>query len=400
MKAKRAQPGFSLAGTKAAFVLGVILWSAVCATASDAEARKRFLEVERFARLPLAQQEKALPDFYRDTAPYFLNSILTGILSSYPDNILDRRTYAHPGGDANERWAGQLAAAAADLTPEQVADKLESRLWLDVAARARTRQVLMDNPGPLARLIDEDLAAKDLKGIQRACTAISDLHLRQFTDKVLALYLADNTFSKPAYTALVWLADPATVRPLLDEVQKNPKSLAAHAGLFQGPLAGKPAEPALVKFLDSPDEDLRYHAAYALYECRDDSLAPAIAKLARASELRLQSAALYLAIRLSDEAFRKIRSDLVPLLSAKDEKLRLEALTTFTRHKDLAAGPFILDWLKRDQMHPGHAVTVIQALGALADTSFNYSLHQWGPDHNRQAIARFEAWLEQQATPR
>jgi HEAT repeat protein len=212
---------------------------------------------------------------------------------------------------------------------------------------------------------------------------------------VLALYLADTPFSQPAQTALLWLSDPAIVRPLLEQVEKNPKSLARHAGLFQGPLAGQPAEPVLVKLLDSPDADLRYHAAFALFECRDATLAKPISRLAKETDPRLRSAALTLAMRLPDGAFPSVRPDLAPLISAPEESLRLEAITCFSKRKDLLAATPILRLLKQDRIDPGQAVTVMQALNALADSAFGYDMHNWGPTANAKALARFEAWLRQ-----
>jgi hypothetical protein len=353
---------------------------------TDLAARERFLEVERFARLPEDQQGKGFAEFYRTRAPYYMNSILEGVLSSYPTDILDRHAFGNPGGDAKAVWARQLADAAAVLTPEEVADKLGIRLWLDVAGRARVSQLLKQRPDAVAALIREDLAATNLATIQRACVMISDLGLRQFTDQVLALYLGRGPLSEPAATALIWLADPAIVRPLLEQIEKDPKSIIRHAGLFQGPLAGRPAEPALVRLLDSSDADVRYSAAMALSECRDPTLAAPIVRLAQASAPRLQSAALTLATRLPDDAFTDIREDLAPLLASKDSALRLEATACFARHKDILAGPSLCDLLKQDRIDPGQGVTVMQALNALAGSSFSYDLHHWGPTANRQAM--------------
>jgi hypothetical protein len=368
---------------------------ALAPTPTDLAARERFLAVERFARLTDEQRAKGFAEFYRTQVPFFLNSIIEGILSSYPVNILDRRASGFPGGDAKARWAEQLTAAAATLTPEEVADKLGIRLWLDVAGRARTVQLLKEHPDALSALVTEDLGSQDLSAVKRACTAISDLRLRQFTGKLMTLYLADTPLSPPTQTALVWLADPAIVRPLLAEIEKDHKRIVRHAGLFQGPLAGRPAEPALVKLLDSPDADIRYHAAYALYECRDAALVKPIARFAKETDPRLQSAALTLARRLPDDAFAGIRDELAPLLSSTDERLSLEAVTCFAGHKDLLAGPPLLRRLKLERIDPGQAVTVMQALNALAGSAFSYDMHNWGPKANGKAIARFEAWLRQ-----
>ena len=130
-----------------------------------------------------------------------------------------------------------------------------------------------------------------------------------------------------------------------------------------------------------------------MFECKDAALAKPIARLAKESDPRLQSAALTLALRLPDEAFATVRPDLAPFLSAKDEGLGLQAITCFARRKDTQAGPAILRLLKKDRMDPGQAVTVMQALNALAGTAFSYDMHHWGPQANGRAIARFEVWL-------
>ena len=57
-------------------------------------------------------------------------------LSSYPHNIFDGYQQDDVYDGHMERWAQQLADAAPDLTPEQVADKLEGSLnvncrWLE-----------------------------------------------------------------------------------------------------------------------------------------------------------------------------------------------------------------------------------------------------------------------------
>ena len=54
----------------------------------NADARVRFLAIERFARLPIAEQAKRLPQFYRNLDARTLSIIVEGILSSYPHDIL------------------------------------------------------------------------------------------------------------------------------------------------------------------------------------------------------------------------------------------------------------------------------------------------------------------------
>jgi hypothetical protein len=357
------------------------------------EARNRYLEVEGFLRQPEDAQVKAFSRFYRDIAPRHISKIVVMILSSYPEDILKPGAFANPGGDYETRWGNQLQAAAARLTPEQVADQLASPLMLNVASHVRTLQFLKKHPKPLAALVEEDLDAKELPQVNRGCVVVSTLGLTEFADRVLAIYLADTALSEPAHTALIWLKPASMVRPLLGEIEKNPRSVIRHGGLFQGPLQGRPAEPVLVKLLDSVDADVRYGAAYALYECTDATLAKPIAKLAKDVDPRVQEAAINLAMRLPVDEFRSIRTDLLPLLGSEAHNVKFVAMTCFAKRKDAVVGQMILAMLKADRFDPGDAVTVMQAMNALADSSFGNNMHEWGSATNGMAIAEFEAWL-------
>jgi HEAT repeat protein len=363
---------------------------------SDAQAWARFLEVERFARLPADRQARELTAFYRNTAWHHLNPFVLAILSTTPAEVLNRDRGGFPGGDPCARWAAQIQDAAATLTPEQVADKLGTRLWLDIGSYVRTRQVLQQHSGVLAGLAQQDLDAKDPAAVERACQFIGTLTLIQFTQRLLTLYLPDTPLSKPAHDALMQLKDPAILRPLLDSIEKNPKAVVRHAGLLQELLWARPADPLLLKLLDSPDGQVRYHAGVAVYECRDARLGGPAASFARDPDPRLRAMAGYLASNLPAEAFAAARPRLLPLLSDADPSVRLNAVRAFAVQKDPGAGPAILELLGRPQLGEGDKVTVMQALTALADEQFEYDMHNWGPaaPGNRRAIARFEDWLK------
>jgi HEAT repeat protein len=363
---------------------------------ADAEARERFLAVERIARLPAAEQARELARFYRELAPRYMNPGFEDYLSSAPTNILDRRSANGFSGNT-ALWAKQLTDAASNLTAEQAADKLQDALWLDVASRARAIQVLKANAKATEILIQEDLKSGQKLLVQRAGSVILSLNLKMFNDQLLAMFLADGELSGPAGRVLLWAHDPALVQPLLARVEKDPKFLARCAGLFQGLLHRKPAEPILLKLLDSPDVELRYHAGYALYECRDPKLAAPAVRFAREKEPRFRVMAAYLASNLPSESFAAARKDLMSLLTDGDESVRIEALRCFAQQEDLAACPVILDSLMRNHAGPGgqHEVTVMQALAALAGQHFGYDMHNWGPGSlgNQQAIGKFEAWM-------
>ncbi|MCX5676650.1 MAG: hypothetical protein NTX87_16770 [Planctomycetota bacterium] len=372
------------------------------ARATDPDARDRFLVIERIARLSAAEQAKELPRFYRELAPRFMNPFVEGILSSAPSNILDRR--AANGFDGNTAiWAEQLAEAASELSPEEVADKLKDGLWLNVAARACALQVLKAHAKATEALIQEDLKSGQKASVQRAANTILSLNLRTFTEQLLALFQAEDETSEPAGMALLFMRDPAIVQPLLARVEKGPKFLARCAGHLQGPLWRKPAEPLLLKLLDSPDAEVRYHAGRAVCECRDPKLAAPTVKFAQEKEPRFRIVAAYLASNLPADEFTAVRKDLVSLLNDPDEAVRFEALRCFAQQKDLAACPVILELLMRNHAGPAgqNEITVMQALVALTGQQFGYDMHNWGPGtpRNQQAIHQFQDWMETRGVP-
>jgi len=364
---------------------------------ADVEARNRFLEIERIARLPAEEQAKQLPHLYRDLA----HPIIGGLwgMSSYRQNILDPRSSGSPEGDADETWAEQLADAAGEKSPEEMADAIESGNWLKLAARARALWVFGQHPEAIDKLLQSDLDSEDKSSVKRAASTIRALKRTSFSGKLLDIYLADDEMSKEVRSALVFMHDPGIVQPLLQKVEKDPRLLVRCAGLFQGPLYRQPADPMLLKLVFSADKEISYHAARALYECEDAKLAPLAAEFAKDPASRFRLTATYWAANLPGDAFGSIRAELLPLLADADEKVRFDALRCFAQQKDFAAGPVLLKLLKRDQLDARFKVTVIQAMSRLAGSTFNYYLHEWGPDRpsNQRAIEKFEAWLQERA---
>ena len=369
---------------------------------ADAEARERFLAIERVARLPAAEQARILARFYRELAQRSMSAGDIIGLSSIPTNILDPTHFSGSPGNS-ETWGKQLAEAASNLTAEQVADKLKEGQWLNMASRARAIWVLKAHAKATEALVQEDLKSGQKQLVQRGIKTIRDLDLRTFTGQLLTLFLAEGESSEAARWALLFMRDPAIVQPLLARVEKDPKFLARCAGLFQGPLMGKPGEPLLLKLLDSPDANVRYHAGYALYECRDPNLAAPAVRFAKEKEPHFRVMAAYWASNLPADSFAAVRYDLMLLLTDGDESVRIEALRCFAQQEDLAACPVILDMLNRE--HPGPAlkreITVMQALFALTGKSSGYDMHNWGPGTpgNQQAIRKFAAWMESRGVP-
>ncbi|NQV32256.1 MAG: hypothetical protein HQ515_06150 [Phycisphaeraceae bacterium] len=360
---------------------------------------QRFLTIERFARLPMDEQVTRLAKFYRDLDPRSMSSIVEGILSSAPHHILDRYKEGDPYDGNTEQWARQLADAASEMRVEQVADKLGGSLWLNVASRARALDTFKHHENALHALITADLNSREPVAVDRACTLIVSLGLRSFTARLMDMYLAEDELSRAAWGALVWIRHPAIVPMLLKSVDRDPRSLLRCSGLFLGSLSGKPAEPQLFKLLNSPDADIRYHAAYALQECRDPELAQPTVQLAHEKDARFRSMAAQWASKLPHRSFLTIREELLPLLSDPNETVRFDALRSFGQRKDLAAGPVILALLQRDGLRiEQQKIVVMQAMSSLSGNTRRYDMHNWGSAKpgNQRAIEQFKAWLKTQ----
>ena len=129
--------------------------------APESGALERFLAIEAFARLSKAEQAKGLPKFYKELAHRSINLSSEMLLSSRPHDILNPYQKGDPYDGNTERWAEQLAGAAASMSAEQVADKLKSRMWLNIAARARALHVLKNHPDGTAALLEADLDSRN-----------------------------------------------------------------------------------------------------------------------------------------------------------------------------------------------------------------------------------------------
>ena len=364
--------------------------------ASD-DPRERFLAVERFARLTKEEQAAHLPNFYTQLPTRSLNMIVEGILSSYPHDILNRYQTNDAYDGNTDLWARQLADAASSMTAEQVADNLEGRLWLDVATRARALWVFKQHTEMVGALISKDLDSGDPLAVERAAGVIQALKLTDFSGRLLKIWMnGDQEETSPIWSALLFMDHSGNLASLLEQVEEDPQFLIRSSGLFQGPLYGTSAEPLLLDLLDDSDPEIRYAAAYALMECVDGRLAQPDAKLANEPESRFRFIAAHQIPKLPTAAFESVRDQLLPLLYDPDGYVRFYALLGFGKRKDLAAGPVILEALRKEQLDEQYKVWVMQSMGALSGSTWNYDMHEWGPGKpgNKKAIEQFEAWLE------
>ena len=374
--------------------------------AADLNAKQQFLEIERIARLPQEELIKQLPRLYRDLAPPYMSPFITGIISSYRSNILEREGFDGPGGDHLSNWSSQLSDAAKKLEPDVVAEKIGSRMWLNVACRVRSIQVFKDNSRRTMELIDSDLDSGQADRVARAASTILAMKWRSYSMRLLEILLAESAdlkatdkserpISSPVRLALTFLHDPAIIPVIMEKVKQNPRVLVHVAGFFQHPLYHEPADPMLLALVSSKDREVSYYAAYALAECKDARLAPLAAKFAADKESRFRWLAGHWSLNLPRKSFLSIRKDLLPLLKDKKEDVFKQALRCFARHKDPEAGKVILGMLKKNEIPRQLEVAVMQSFREMAGSSFGYSMHNWGPGKrkNSEAIEKFENWL-------
>ena len=362
----------------------------------DVDAREQFLRIERIARLHKEEQAKQLPYLYRDLAPRYMSPFVEMIISSHRRNILDPKDLGFPEGRTTDTYADQLANAAGKLSPEEVADAVKDNMWLNVAARARALWVFGRHAEAVDKFLQSDLDSRDAPAVRRAAGTINSLGRTSFSGKLLQMYLADDELSKEVWPPLLFMDHSDLVEPLLRKVEKDPQLLIRCAGLFHRPLYRQPAHPVLLKLVSSEDKEISYHAARALLECKDRDLVPLAAKFAKDSDPRFREIAAYWASNMEPGDFKSIREDLLPLLTDADGKVSFDALLYFAQQKDLAAGPILLDFLRRPRMYEPHKVKIMQPLHALTGTHFGYDMHNWGPGgrpSNREAIEKLEAWL-------
>ena len=360
---------------------------------ADAAPKAIFKWIERFARLPHAEQTAGMAAFYQGLPPRALSPMVEAVLSVYPHDILEPNRNGSPGNTS--QWARQLENAASEMSIDEVAEKLASPLWMPVAARARALQVLQAHSDAVTRLITEDLNSTNKAAVDRATSIIVSLQLRGFSERLLEIWLADDERSQAAWSALVFLPDPAIIDHLKQRIAKEPAFLKQCSGLFQAPLAGKEADPLLLSLLDSPDPDIRYHAANALQECRDSRLAQPVSAMASAEDPRLRMIASSMIAKLPAADFQQHRAAFLDLLEDESDEVKFKALWSIAQQKDRAAAPVILTSLQGEAPNEQGKVWIMQAMSNLSGKTWNYDMHQWGIDHpgNREAIARFEAWL-------
>jgi hypothetical protein len=212
---------------------------------------------------------------------------------------------------------------------------------------------------------------------------------------VVSIYLKGGAMGDQAKAALVWLNDPRAAKPLLGEVRRDPATLKLHHMLLSGMLAGADADEVLRRQLGSSDADQRFYAATALGECKAEGLADGVPALLGDTDLRVVRAGVHIAFHLSGESFGAVRPKLLDLLGSADLDVKLDTACGFAAARDPICGRTLIEFLRMPSVPPNTDWRVMQAISKLADSTFNYDIHHWGPENprNQQAIQQFHLWL-------
>jgi hypothetical protein len=326
------------------------------------------------------------------------------IMSTVPESLLDHTARGERGAKQRpeeERWTAELDEAAKTLMPEEVADKLGTRMWYDIAIMVRSKEVLRGHEKEVAELVGKDLESKDTKEFGRGCQMVSELKLTAFAEPLVGFILENGERSKGAFGAMVWVHDPKVLPALLGAVKKDSKNVVRLGGLMEGVLSGEKAPAELLTLLESKDAEVRYGAATALRGCADDELVQPLLLMSQEKETRFQLMALEMGKNLTDARFSapmngrfvSVDSELGKLLDSPSQEVQVAAVVCFAKHKDAAAGRALLSLLKAPKMDPALDWRVMQALSTLTGDTMGYDPRAWGPEKNEKAIGRFEAWM-------
>ncbi|MEM7312126.1 MAG: hypothetical protein AAF497_03140 [Planctomycetota bacterium] len=323
------------------------------------------------------------------------------ILSSYPDSILDREKAGKYQGNS-QRWAKELEDASGSISVEEAANRLEIRLWLDIAAQARAMQILSGQKQNLQPLLSSDLKSNDARRIARAGNIVGRLGWTDFHPVMLGLLVnaEDKHVRQVVYNALLFSQKPVELPALLSIVRDDPSSIAIISGLFQSTLYEKNAPQELKNLLDAEDTFIRWHAANAIRECRDPELSNFAIRCAIDPESRYREIAVGLANRLMPRDFDALKLTMRKLCRDRDAGIRSQAIACLARKKDLWVGEMIVELLRDKDVDLGKRVTVMQSFAALAGTHFGYDMHRWGVDNaeNMVAVEKLQAWLRSESS--
>lgn len=366
---------------------------------TDPAIREQFIQIERIARLSPEQRAARLFELYEIAQPLMNGLFIEGILSTSPPAQL-LLPIRRPGPRSDELtllWAAELDEAAKTMSPEQVADTIHanhSSTILQIAARRRALNVFQQNRPQLIAMVDSYISGRDLERAKQAFGAAREFKLAELTERTMQIYLANGPLAEAAGNSLIWItSDPVLAKRLIEEVEKDPQTLKRHSMLIAVFLRKQPVDERLLKYLDSPDAQMRFAAANALMETGDETMVVLAPKLLDDADPGVQNIGTKIILTAPAGHYQLARPMLIRLLDSPELTVRIDAAARLASQQDPRSGPVLLQFYLQADLEPRYRNRVMTAMRSLLGTGagFRVNMSNWGTE--AQIISRLEEWI-------
>jgi HEAT repeat protein len=260
-------------------------------------------------------------------------------------------------------------------------------------AKSRGLDLLRENIQETKCLIKNDLLSVSNKERERALIYISELKLSEFDEDVLDIFLHSEELELRAAYTMQYLQMYEGIKYLVSK----PENPTKYFEILRYLQKNKKAHDSILPLLDSPDSEIRWKSAYALAESGDKNLVPYVKKLIKDQDSEVRKQAACMGFFLKEGAYEEVYSDLVTLLSDKDQLVRIEVVCMFAWNKDIVCAEAMLDLLRDDTLEERSHSRIWQAMHSLSGNYFGYyhGSDGWKPttENNKISIKKFEEWI-------
>ena len=343
---------------------------------------RQYVEAKRIALLPRREQKQHVSHVYRN----LFSAVQKPYLISAPRVISSE-------AEAQARTLEEYAAA--------VFDSAGGARWINAWTRSICIKVLADHKRALAPLVRADFYSGNEEAVRRALWIVYELRMTTFFDSVLAVFRNEGALRTRAAYTLRNLRDPRAIAPMVTQHPDNPTK---YFGILRSLQANRQADPVLVKLLRSPKARIRWQAASALAESADGSLIPEVRRLLRDSNPRVRRCAANMGFCMKGRHYEKVRPSLVRLLTDPDAQVRFSAVRSFGYRRDKVCARAVLDFIQGGTLGSHEHHSIVQRMIWITGENFGYHTYigndgLWRPTtkNNKAAIARFAAWIEENA---